>query len=50
MNDMLSLIYRKWPHIKVDIVLLPVYKGILDKRKGTILSGKNSLWGYRTAG
>ena len=33
MNDMLSLIYRKWPHIKVDIVLLPVYKGILDKRK-----------------
>lgn len=28
MNDMLSLIYRKWPHIKVDIVLLPVYKGI----------------------
>ena len=26
MNDMLALIYSKWPDIKVNIILLPIYK------------------------
>ena len=46
MNDMLALIYSKWPDIKVNIILLPIYKGILDKREPYYIKWKKFLRRY----
>lgn len=45
MNDMLALIYSKWPDIKVNIILLPIYKGILDKREPYYIKWKEQFMG-----
>lgn len=43
MNDMLALIYSRWPDIKVDIVLLPIYKGIIDKREAYYINWRQQF-------
>ena len=45
MNDMLALIYSKWPDIIVNIILLPIYKGILDKREPYYIKWKEQFMG-----